>query len=415
MLKNIYFSGNRFSLDIRGHVLKIVQINSVCVGSTGKICMGIRKVCKNQSNIDNRIIYFSGRNKKENIKLSNCIYQKYQALKSRITGNYAFTATINSYRVIKYLKQNSPDIVHLHNIHDHSLNYEILFRYLGEHSINTVWTLHDCSAFTGYCMHFQIAKCDKWKTICEKCPQYKQFSWFFDKSTVLFNKKKALTDNMQLTLVTPSYWLQNLVRASFLHEHDIYTINNGIDLSIFYPRASNFKENYNIKNKNMILGVAFDWGYKKGLDVFIELSTILDSSFQIVLVGTNDKIDRLLPRNIISIHRTSNQSDLAEIYSAADVFVNPTREDTYPTVNMESIACGTPVVTFNTGGSPEMVDKECGIVVKDNLKDLFDAIKDIKNNKEEYQKSCLLQANKFDENVKYNQYVELYKYILEKG
>lgn len=192
-------------------------------------------------------------------------------------------------------------------------------------------------------------------------------------------KKKWFTGVKNMTIVTPSRWLARLAQESYLKEYSIQVINNGIDLNVFKPTQSNFRERYEIPaEKHIILGISFAWGYRKGLDCFVEMAEKLGEQYQIVLVGTDDEIDKNLPHNIISIHRTQNQKELAEVYSAADVFAMPTREENYPTVNMEAIACGTPVVTFRTGGSPEMLDDKTGIVVEaNNIEATEKAIKDI--------------------------------------
>jgi glycosyltransferase involved in cell wall biosynthesis len=212
-----------------------------------------------------------------------------------------------------------------------------------------------------------------------------------------------------LTIVTPSNWLASIVKQSFLSDKRVEVINNGIDLTVFKPTSSNFIEKYCLQNKKIVLGVAFDWGARKGLDVFIELSKLLDNTYQIVLVGTNSQVDKQLPSNIISIHQTNNQTELAEIYSVADVFVNPTREDTFPTVNIESLACGTPIVTFNTGGSPEIIDETCGVVVnKNDVVGMKNAIINVCENNLFSVESCVNRAKNYDMYDKFNEYVTLY-------
>ena len=214
-----------------------------------------------------------------------------------------------------------------------------------------------------------------------------------------------------MTIVTPSEWLAGLVKQSFLKDYPVKVINNGINLSVFKPTESDFREKYGISaDKKILLGVAFGWGVRKGLDVFIELYNRLSAEkYQIVLVGTDKKTDKQLPKGIISIHRTQNQTELAEIYSAADLFVNPTREDNYPTVNMEAIACGTPVLTFRTGGSPEMVTEKTGSVVDcDDIDSLEREIKRICETSPFNKEDCIESAKKFDENERFLEYVNLY-------
>ena len=218
-----------------------------------------------------------------------------------------------------------------------------------------------------------------------------------------------------MTLVTPSEWLAGLVKQSFLKDYSVQVINNGIDLSVFKPTESNFREKYNCEGKKVLLGVAFDWGERKGLDVFIHLAKWLDDSYQIVLVGTDDNTDEMLPDNMISIHKTQNQRELAEIYTAADLFVNPTREDNFPTVNIEALACGTPVLTFRTGGSPEMLDETCGAVVEcDDVAAMEREIIRLTNEQSLCEKNCLTRAKSFDGSKCFEKYIELYDMICEK-
>lgn len=397
--------------------MKIVQINATCgVGSTGKICVGISELL-NQNGIENYILYSAkGNGYAQGIQCSNDRYIRTQALKSRVLGNYGFNSQRATRKIIAELERIQPDIVHLHNIHGHDCHLEMLFKYFKEKQIKLIWTFHDCWAFTGYCPHFTMAKCDKWKTSCQNCVQRKEYSWFIDRSNAVYEKKKALFSGLDLTIVTPSQWLADLVGQSFLKDYPVMVINNGINLDVFQPTASDFRKKYGLENKKIVLGVSFGWGKKKGLDVFIDLAKRLDDTYQIVLVGTDDNVDRQLPGNIISIHRTQNQQELAEIYTAADVFVNPTREENYPTVNMEALACGTPVLTFRTGGSPEMLDETCGSVVAcDDVDAMEQEIIRICTDKPYSQEACLRKAQAFAQNERLKEYVELYARINTTG
>lgn len=395
--------------------MKVVQINTTCgKGSTGKICVGISELLT-EKGIENYILFSLGKtNYPLGIKCSNLFYTKLQALKAKLLGNYGFNSKLETAIIIQQLRRIKPDIVHIHNIHGHDCDFEMLLACLKRQSIETVWTFHDCWAFTGYCPYFDLANCGNWMNQCGDCPQKISFSWFADRSKQLLNKKREALQELDLTIITPSQWLAGLVKESFLKDYPVKVVNNGIDLDTFKPTQGSFREKYGIlPEKHIVLGVAFDWGLRKGLDVFVELASKLDSDrYQIVLVGTNDKIDKHLPKNIISIHRTENQKELAEIYTAADVFVNPTREDNYPTVNMEALACGTPVITYETGGSPEMLDKTCGVVVPQNdICELKKEIIRVCETKPFTAEACVKKAREFDKNEKYKQYVELYNKI----
>ena len=400
--------------------MKVLEINlTYKIGSTGKIVSSLCDIMK-ENTIDSYILcaYSIDINDTKIYQIDSFLNYNYankmNIFVSRITGRMGYNHKLATKRVLKWIDGIKPDIIHLHNIHGNWINIKLLFEYIKKNNIPVIWTLHDCWAFTGRCSHFTLAKCDKWKTACYSCKNKKTYpiTYIFDFSKKMYaDKKKWFRDINNINLVTPSKWLADLVKQSFLKDYPVKVINNGIDLSVFKPTESNFRERYNIPaEKYILLGVAFGWGARKGLDVFIELSKHLPDNYQIVLVGTNDKTDKQLPKNIISIHRTQNQAELAEIYTAADLFVNPTREENYPTVNMESLACGTPVLTFRTGGSPEIIDETCGSVVDcDDIDALESEIKRICTEKPYSKDACLNRAKAFDMNERFQEYIELYE------
>jgi len=395
----------------------IIFINLGNFGSTGKILRGIGELAEKNEYIS-YYVYPGGKNNypkgKQDIVLCSEFTKKINQKLSYITGFNGCFSIITTYRLLHKLDKIKPSIIHLHNLHNSYINLPILFRYLSKHKTPVIWTLHDCWAFTGQCPYFTLERCDKWKTGCHDCPQYTNYpESIVDRTKIMWKLKKSwFTSVHNMTIVTPSQWLAGLVKQSYLKDYPLKTINNGIDLSVFKPTSSDFRERFGLNKKYIVLGVAFGWGKRKGLDVFIDLANKLDKSYQIVLVGTDDEIDKQLPDNILSIHRTHNQTELAEIYSAADVFANPTREENFPTVNIESLACGTPVITFNTGGSPEILDETCGVVVPcdDNDAMLREIIR-ICENKPFSRELCLKRAEEFDMSEKFKEYVRLYEDI----
>lgn len=390
--------------------MKIVQINSVCgVGSTGRICVAVSRLLT-QMDVENYVLYASGKSEYPlGIRYMTDKEVKWQALRSRILGNYGFNSRRATKRLLRELDRIQPDIVHLHNLHGHNVHLGMLCSYLKERGIKVFWTFHDCWAFTGYCPHYDMAGCGQWKTQCEACMQRSHYSWFRDRSADLYRKKKEALLGLDMTVITPSQWLADQVKQSFLKEYPVKVIYNGIDLSVFYPRESDFRQKYHLENRHIVLGVAFGWGPRKGLDVFAELAERLGDAYQIVLVGTNDAVDRQLPATVISIHRTQNQTELAEIYSAADVFINPTREEVLGLTNIESCACGTPVVTFATGGSAETIHELSGCSVpKDHIDALESQIRRICESKPYTVEDCVARAGLFDANARFRDYVELY-------
>lgn len=394
-------------------------------GSTGKIADGIASTAK-QANHEVWLAYGFFNSSFENclkIKTGAKFSNFYEVFRTRITGYMGFTSNRATQKLKNWIINNNPDVINLHNLHGGYLHIEKLMEFLKSSGIPIIWTLHDCWSFTGHCAHFQIANCNRWKTGCFDCPDCKRkesypISYFFDRSSEQYMRKKvAFSDVPNLTIVTPSQWLADLVKESFLKEYPVKVIHNGIDLEIFKPSPSDFREKHGIPaEKSMLLGVAFGWGKRKGLDVFVELARRLDpEKYQIVLVGTDEKTDKLLPENIISIHRTQNQAELAQIYTAADLFVNPTREEVLGLVNIEALACGTPVVTFNTGGSPECIDESCGSVVPcDDINALEREIIRICTEKPYSQADCLEHAKSFDMNERFQEYVDLYESITKK-
>lgn len=354
--------------------MKVIQVNTVCgTGSTGRIATDIHAVLKAKG-FSSNIMFGRGVAQEcdSAIKISGQVDFYSHAIQTRIFDTHGFGSVKSTKNALRLLEELKPDIVHLHNIHGYYLNVELLFNYLKQNpQIKVIWTLHDCWSFTGHCAYFDFADCDKWKNQCFSCEQKKTYpaSNLFDNSKNNYQRKKAAFVGVKdLTIVTPSHWLAELVKKSYLRKYPVKVVNNGIDLTVFRPRESAFRSKYNLKDKFLVMGAASIWSQRKGFADFIELASMLPDDYRLVMVGLPlDKI-KVLPSNIIGIHRTDNPIELAEIYSTVDVFFNPTYEDNYPTVNLEAIACGTPVITYNTGGSPESVSEDHGFVVdKGNL------------------------------------------------
>ena len=305
------------------------------------------------------------------------------------------------------MKKFEPDIIHLHNLHGYYINIEILFKFLKEYKKPIIWTLHDCWAFTGHCAHFDLYKCYKWRTVCYKCPQKKEYpkSLLLDSSRRNFiRKKEAFQGIEKMILVTPSNWLADLVKISFLGIYETRVINNGIDLNVFKETNGDFRERYSLKDKVIVLGVASSWGVRKGLLDFIELRKLLDSRYEIVLVGVNEEEKSILSEGMTGITRTDSPMELAEIYTASDIFVNLTYEDNYPTVNLEAQACGTPVLTYRTDGSVESVPE--GQVAEQG------DLEEIKNLIYKYEGKKVQIEHFYDKNIAFEKYIELYEELL---
>lgn len=398
---------------------KIIAINGINYASTGKICLNIANLARNNSyEVE---CYF--RNSKEGKKHQNP-HQHFigfwldKVVSERLAyifGLSGYFNVINTGIFIKELKRIKPDLIHIHSLCDSYLNINMLFKYLKKADIPIIWTLHDSFPFTGRCAQ---NRCLKWQEGCGNCPHldYYPKSAFLDYSAYVLQKRSKIYNSLsKLTIVTPSKWLADLTRLShFKNQHDIKVINNGIDLNIFKYTESNFRIKNNLQDKFLILGLAYYWDDSKGLDVFIELSKRLDANYRIIMVGTNDELDKILPSNIISLHRTHNQKELVEIYSACDLFLNPTRDENYPTVHMEALACGLPILTFDVGGCKEMLNEKCGDYVRMNdIDSMYEKIIYIAKNKPYKKKDCIEQSLNFNQELKYQEYLELYKTLLK--
>lgn len=384
--------------------MKILMINSVCgIGSTGRICTDLATELEKKGH-EVKIAYGRGEVPKQfdkySIRIGTDLDIKLHGIKARIQDASGFGSKRVTDKFVQWIKHYDPDIIHLHNIHGYYINIESLFNYLKRCNKKIIWTLHDCWSFTGHCAYFDYANCDKWKFQCQKCEQKREYprSSILDRSKYNFLLKKELfTDIPNMTIIVPSKWLKELVKQSFLKEYPIKVIYNGIDVSVFRPLKSDVYKKYNCEDKKIILGVAGVWDRRKGLNSFVTLSQLLSDEYQIVLIGLSKKQLSDIPINIIGIERTESVQELSQFYSAADVFVNPTLEDNYPTTNLEAIACGTPVISYRTGGSGESASKYGMVVKKGDINALKAAIIKVSKGEVVKQKIALSREEMIEE------------------
>ena len=403
-------------------MLRLLQIN-VCAnqGSTGRIAEQIGGMVRSHG-WDSYLVYGRGYGGSVShpVKLGSAIDVYLHVFFTRLTDRHGLFSTRATQKLIKQIQTIKPNIIHLHNIHGYYINYKVLFEYLRKTNIPVVWTLHDCWSMTGHCTHFEFAKCDRWKTGCYNCPEKKSYpsSLFLDRSRQNYiEKQKLFTSVNNITIVPVSKWLGNVVKDSFLKDYDVKVIQNGIDIQTFRPLQSDIKERYGISaHKKIVLGVASPWTQRKGFDDFLKLYELLpQDKYQIVLIGLSDKQCRQQPNGIIGLHRTHSVKELVKWYASADVFVNPTYEDSYPTTNLEAISCGTPVVTYKTGGSPESITPETGRVVERcDLEALVSAINELcSEDRDEISKRCREYAiAHFDRKDCFKKYIQLYENII---
>lgn len=365
--------------------MRVLLINSVCgIRSTGRIVTDIAEEYM-ESGHECRIAY--GREnapkKYESIsyRIGTDANVKLNALKARILDNEGFNAKKETERFINWANNYNPDVLWLHNLHGYYLNIELLFAWIKTRpAMKVKWTLHDCWAFTGHCAHFSYEGCTKWKQGCFKCPQRAEYPKSILKDNCKSNyqrKKQSLCGVRDMTVITPSHWLARLVKQSFLKEYPITVVHNSIDTSVFKPSESDFRDKHGLQEKTIVLGVASSWSEKKGVSDFVKLSHLLGKDYKVVMVGLSKKQIKAMPDSILCIERTNSKTELAEIYTASDVFVNLTYEDTYPTVNLEALSCGTPCLTYRTGGSVESVAEDC-VVEQGDLSALVAKIEEIR-------------------------------------
>lgn len=342
--------------------MKILFINTVYgTGSTGRIVA--RQYKKMETEGHECMVAYGRGTVPDNVnsyRIGTDMSVYAHAFLTRVTDKTGLYSKAATKKFLEHIDIFKPDCIYLHNLHGYYLNYELLFAYIKARNIPVVWTLHDCWAFTGHCANFEYVGCDKWIAGCSNCPQKKSYpaAYLLDNSHSNYKKKKQSFMGVQdMTLIVPSKWLEGLVKQSFLKDYQVKMIHNDVDLSMFKPIESDVRERYGIGQRIILLGVANVWTKSKGLDDFIKLSEMIDrEKYQLILVGLNKKQVKQLSGKMIAIGRTESVRELAELYTAADYYVNLTYGDNYPTTNLEARACGTPVISYNTGGSVESAD-----------------------------------------------------------
>lgn len=395
--------------------MKIVVLHSGNIGFFPRFYNSLVNSIKRHGDDAYLVAPNSGRNKRR-ILYNQTLYGErlnwfIHAAIYKITGLQDIFSIIDTLCLLRVLKKITPDVIHLNVVNDKILNMPLFVHYINKHKIRVVWTMHDCRAFTGQCPYFDEIDCSRWKTGCGKCPQCETK---IDSTSAVWKirKKTALKIN-NLTIVTPSKWLASFVRESFFCDSNLQVIYNGVDTAAFSKTTDiNVFDAYGLKQgKKIVLGCAIFWENRKGLIYFERLAQILPDEYQIILVGNiEDKVKlRLMSKNIICTGQTKNLDEMVALYQSANVFCNPTMADNFPTTNIEALAAGTPVVTFNTGGSPEAIDENTGIVVeKGNLKELCSSIIKIVENKDKYSYDNCIKRSKLFSCKQYDQYVEIY-------
>ena len=401
--------------------MKILQINATYMtGSTGEIIAGIAQVSA-AAGFDTYYVCASLSEDQRNdhiFVMGNRLDHKIHALRSRILGKQGSCSLLATFNLLKWIDKICPDIIHLHNLHSNYINVPLLFHYIQKRGIETVITLHDCWFFTGKCCHFLYDGCNLWKSGCGNCPRKRKEipSYFFDRSSEDFReKRKLIGENPYVHVVGCSQWLTACARESLLAERVEKTICNGIDLDIFKPYQTDVYENLHKCDAFIILGMANKWLSEDGRETYNHVVKKLGPRMKLFLIGCTPKqIAENSNAHVFMSGFIKNRIELAKCFSSADVFVNVTKADSFPTVNIESIACGTPVITYDSGGSAEIVDWQTGEVVPyGNYEQLLQSIKRIQENgKQSYSRKCRQRAELlYNKNKTFLEYVKLYSQI----
>lgn len=394
--------------------LRVLQISTVCgSGSVGRIVTDIYH--RTEKNGDEGLIAYGRQTAPEGVRafrFGSGADMGLHVLSTFFRGEHGFASAGQTGRLIRKIREWDPDVIHLHNIHGFILQIELLFEYLKEAGKPVVWTLHDCWPYTGHCAFYDFTDCRGWERGCRDCREYRRtypYALFRNRTESNYKRKReAFTGVPNLTLAVPSVWLQKELQRSFLKNYPVRVIPNGIDRETFCPTDRGLRERLGYSGKFVLLGAANVWERRKGLSGLLKLAERLPEDCRMVLIGLSKKQRRGLPGNVLGLGRTSSAKELAEYYTMADVFVNGTLEDNFPTTNLEALSCGTPVITFDTGGSPESLDESCGRVVeKGNIDALLHAV--LQEQKEPRTKEdCLRRAEQYRKEDRFLEYVELY-------
>ena len=409
--ENIYLSSINTPRNMR-----VIQINTVCgTGSTGRNTVEIAEMLKAKG-VTTYIAYGHGTTDYDKtFIIGNKLENKLHIAFGRLTGKQGYFTKKGTLSLLNFIDHYQPDVIHLNNLHGNYLCFPILLSYIAKNKIPTIYTLHDCWAYTGKCAHYVGTKCKKWKTGCGNCPEVKDYpsSLFFDYSAKMFSDKKRLFDSISnLTLVAVSDWITAEIRQSMLSKHKIVRIYNWIDTSVFFPRLDRkVEEKYGIKeNEFVVLGVCGKWSKGKGIREWRKICEKVGYEIRVVLVG-NKEPGEPFPKECIHIPYTSDPSELAVIYSRADVFCNLSSAESFGKTTAEALMCGTPIIVFDTTACPELVGPGCGFVCR--LSDCDDVVEKIgviqQTGKDAYSNACISFAlDNFSPNTNIEAYYKEY-------
>ncbi len=396
--------------------MKVFQINTVYgTGSTGRIVAGLKHLLEKRGDTCVAACGRGDTQDEDTYKIGSVWDMYLHGILTRMTDRTGFYSKKKTKKLIERIEECKPDVIHLHNLHGYYLHVPTLFDYLKKNNTPVIWTFHDCWPFTGHCAYYTKAGCEKWKSGCSRCPEKKVYpaSKVLDQSARNYrDKKEAFTGVKNLTIVTPSVWLAEEVKHSFLKDYEVQVLPNGIDTALFCPTGGEVREKYHLGDNKILLAVANQWTARKGFEDYLTLASRLPQGYVLVMVGLTEAQIKALPGNIVGIGKTENAQELAQLYTASVALLNLTYEDNFPTVNLEALACGTPVITYRTGGSPEAVDENTGIVVEvGDINAVLNAIPKVQQLQRE---RCVQVGKEYDAGMRLGRYLSLYDKIHSK-
>lgn len=398
--------------------MKVLHINMTYnYGSTGRFIRFIKEALEKRDD-ECRVVCGLSRGGTDGIFVTQSPFMnKVEIVIGRLLGNHGLNCHIQTKKAINYIKEYKPDVIHLHNLHGDYINFEMLFDFIKKESIPVVWKLPDCWSFTGHCAYYDYAECFRWKEGCGNCPQKNQYpkTWLRDySSTMLKRKKKAFSGVKTMVLTPPSNWLKGEVMQSYLSQYEIEVVNNGTDINSFHPMDTERVRAIRQSGKIIVLGVIFGFDIRKGLDAFNYLAEKLPENYEIIIVGFTDD-SGYMNKRIKLIGRTESVTELAEYYSAADVFVTPTLEENFPSVNIESLACGTPIVAYRTGGATEAFSEKTGIAVnRGDKEELLRQVMYVGEKKPFSSQDCVDRSKLFTKEIMIENYLNIYRRVTKK-